>query len=65
MTNLDHLILPVNDRDASVDFYSGILGFDYEAEQPPPSRWYGSLPDFTLQIGAPGIRRWDALRVTR
>jgi hypothetical protein len=23
---LDHLILPVNDRDASVDFYVGVLG---------------------------------------
>jgi catechol 2,3-dioxygenase-like lactoylglutathione lyase family enzyme len=49
MTTLDHLILPVNDRDASVDFYAGILGFVYEREQPPFSV-LRVTPDLTLQI---------------
>ena len=49
MMMLDHLILPVNDRDASVDFYVGILGFEYEREQPPFSV-LRVTPDFTVQI---------------
>jgi catechol 2,3-dioxygenase-like lactoylglutathione lyase family enzyme len=49
MTNLDHLILPVNDRDESVDFYVRILGFAYEREQPPFSV-VRVTPDLTLQI---------------
>jgi len=34
-TELDHLILQVADRDASVAFYSRILGFAYEGERGP------------------------------
>lgn len=35
MAALDHLILPVNDVAASVEFYVGILGFWSEGERPP------------------------------
>lgn len=33
--SLDHLILPVNDRDASVAFYRDVLGFAHEGERGP------------------------------
>ncbi len=32
---LDHLILRVNDRQASLDFYTGILGLTYEGDRGP------------------------------
>ena len=32
---LDHLILPVNDREASLTFYTQTLGFAYAGERPP------------------------------
>ena len=32
---LDHLILPVNDREASLAFYTETLGFAYAGERPP------------------------------
>ena len=32
---LDHLILPVNDCGASLDFYTGVLGFTDEGERAP------------------------------
>ena len=32
---LDHLILAVNDRQASIDFYTGILGLTYDGETEP------------------------------
>jgi len=35
VAQLDHLILPVNDRPASIEFYTRILGFTYEGEQEP------------------------------
>ena len=35
MATLDHLILTVNDRDASVRFYTDVLGFDHEGEDGP------------------------------
>ncbi len=34
-TRLDHLILPVNDLGACIDFYTMILGFPNEGEQEP------------------------------
>lgn len=46
---LDHLILPVNDRDRAVDFYTGILGLAYEGERDPFSVVRVS-PDLTLQL---------------
>ena len=32
---LDHLILPVNDREASLAFYTQTLGFAHAGERPP------------------------------
>jgi catechol 2,3-dioxygenase-like lactoylglutathione lyase family enzyme len=32
---LDHVIVPVNDRDASVAFYTKVLGFGDDGERPP------------------------------
>lgn len=32
---LDHLILPVNDRDKSVAFYTSILGLAHDGARPP------------------------------
>jgi ribosomal protein S18 acetylase RimI-like enzyme len=32
---LDHIILKVNDRDASIAFYRDVLGFDYVGEREP------------------------------
>ena len=46
---LDHLILHVNDLDASVDFYTRILGFAHEGTQGPFAVLRVS-PDFTLQL---------------
>ncbi len=35
MVTLDHLILTVNDRDASVRFYTEVMGFGDEGEDGP------------------------------
>jgi len=50
---LDHLILPVNDRDASIDFYTRILGFTHEGERDPFSIIRVN-PELTLQLAAWG-----------
>lgn len=49
MVTLDHAILPVNDREATVDFFTRIVGFTYEGERPPFSVVRVS-PDLTLQV---------------
>ena len=49
MLTLDHLILPVNEREASVDFFTRIVGFTYDGESPPFSVVRVS-PDLTLQV---------------
>lgn len=49
MLTLDHLILPVNDREATVDFYTRIVGFTYEGESPPFSV-VRVTPELTLQV---------------
>ena len=46
---LDHIILPVNDRDATVDFYTEVLGFTYDGERDPFSV-LRVTPDLTLQV---------------
>jgi catechol 2,3-dioxygenase-like lactoylglutathione lyase family enzyme len=46
---IDHMILPVNDRDASVAFYEQIIGCTYEGESEPFSVVRVS-PTFTLQL---------------
>jgi catechol 2,3-dioxygenase-like lactoylglutathione lyase family enzyme len=48
-TQLDHLILAVNDRGASVAFYTTVLGFAYEGERDPFSV-IRVAPEFTLQL---------------
>jgi catechol 2,3-dioxygenase-like lactoylglutathione lyase family enzyme len=46
---IDHIILSVNDLKASVDFYTRILGFEYERERPPFSV-IRVTPDFVIQL---------------
>jgi catechol 2,3-dioxygenase-like lactoylglutathione lyase family enzyme len=46
---LDHLILAVNDREKSIQFYTRILGFAYEGEREPFSTIRVS-PDLVLQL---------------
>ena len=46
---LDHLILMVNDRDASVEFYTGVLGLSQEDDQDPFSI-LRVTPAFTIQL---------------
>jgi catechol 2,3-dioxygenase-like lactoylglutathione lyase family enzyme len=53
---LDHMILPVNDRDASVAFFTDVLAFGCEGED-GPFTVIRVNPDLTLQIapwGTPG-----------
>jgi catechol 2,3-dioxygenase-like lactoylglutathione lyase family enzyme len=46
---IDHLILPVNDLKVSVEFYTRILGFEYERERPPFSV-IRITADFVIQL---------------
>src|SRR5262245_52094099 len=46
---LDHLILPVNDHDASVAFFEHILGLTYEGDS-PPFAVVRVTPGLTLQL---------------
>jgi catechol 2,3-dioxygenase-like lactoylglutathione lyase family enzyme len=63
VVTLDHLILTVNDRDASVRFYTEVMAFGYEGEDGPFSVIRVS-PDTTLHLApwgnrgrpAPGLR---------
>jgi len=57
---LDHLILAVNDPQASVDFYTRILGFTYEGEQPPFST-VRVTPGFILQLAPWGTKGGEHL----
>src|SRR4051812_47028743 len=50
---IDHLILPVNDRDASVAFYEQVLGCTDEGRDGPFSVVRVS-PTFTLQLAPSG-----------
>src|SRR5262249_49007349 len=49
MTTIDHLILKVNDVQASVDFYLNVLGFELEG-QDGPFTVIRVNEDFTLQL---------------
>jgi catechol 2,3-dioxygenase-like lactoylglutathione lyase family enzyme len=49
MAMLDHLILAVNDRDASIHFYTEIMGFGHDGEDGPFSVIRVSA-DTTLQL---------------
>lgn len=60
MATLDHLILKVNDLDASVAFYTGILGFSAEGTD-GPFTVVRAGPDFQLQLapwGTPGFEHY-------
>jgi catechol 2,3-dioxygenase-like lactoylglutathione lyase family enzyme len=46
---LDHIIVPVNDRDASVAFYRDVLGLEHEGER-APFAVIRVTPAFTLQL---------------
>jgi catechol 2,3-dioxygenase-like lactoylglutathione lyase family enzyme len=57
---LDHLILAVNDRQRSLEFYTGILGFRYEGER-PPFAVVRVTPDFVLQLAPWGTNGGEHL----
>ena len=57
---LDHLILKVNDRSNSIDFYTNILGLTYEGEREPFSV-IRVTPDFTLQLAPWGTQGGEHL----
>ncbi|MFZ6645111.1 VOC family protein [Undibacterium sp. TJN25] len=64
--NLDHLILKVNDLEASVAFYTGVLGFVEEGKD-GPFTVIRVGPDFQLQLapwGTPGFEHY-AFSVSR
>ena len=52
---LDHMILAVNDRKKSIEFYVDILGLKYEGDREPFSV-LRVTPDFTLQIAEWGTK---------
>jgi catechol 2,3-dioxygenase-like lactoylglutathione lyase family enzyme len=52
---LDHLILTVNDREKSIEFYTRILGFTYEGER-PPFAVLRVTPDLILQLAPWGTK---------
>ena len=60
MVTLDHLILRVNERDASVRFYTEVMGFGDEGEDGPFSVIRVS-PETTLQLAPWGTQGGDHL----
>lgn len=66
MTAIDHLILKVNDLDASIAFYTTILGFSAEGTD-GPFTVIRVNPDFQIQLapwGTPGHEHY-AFAVSR
>jgi catechol 2,3-dioxygenase-like lactoylglutathione lyase family enzyme len=59
-TQLDHIILRVNDRAASIEFYTSILGLQYEGEREPFSV-IRVTPGLTLQLAPWGTQGGDHL----
>ena len=57
---LDHMILAVNDREKSIEFYAGILGLKYEGDREPFSI-LRVTPDFTLQLAGWGTKGGEHL----
>jgi catechol 2,3-dioxygenase-like lactoylglutathione lyase family enzyme len=57
---LDHIILAVNDRKKSIEFYVGILGLKYEGDREPFSI-LRVTPDFTLQLAGWGTKGGEHL----
>ena len=61
-TRLDHLILNVNDREKSIDFYSRILGLAHEgAREGTPFSVIKVEPDFILKLAPFGTRGGEHL----
>jgi catechol 2,3-dioxygenase-like lactoylglutathione lyase family enzyme len=60
MVTLDHLIVAVNDRDASVRFYTEVMGFGDEGEDGPFAVIRVS-PETTLQLAPWGTKGGDHL----
>jgi catechol 2,3-dioxygenase-like lactoylglutathione lyase family enzyme len=58
--HLDHLILAVNDRQRSIDFYTRIFGFAYEGERAPFSL-VRVTADLVLQLAPFGTRGGEHL----
>ena len=59
-TRLDHIILAVNDRNKSIDFYVGILGLKYEGDREPFSV-IRVTPEFQIQIAPWGTKGGEHL----
>jgi catechol 2,3-dioxygenase-like lactoylglutathione lyase family enzyme len=57
---LDHMILAVNNRAKSIEFFVGILGLKYEGEREPFSV-VRVTPEFTLQIAGWGTKGGEHL----
>jgi catechol 2,3-dioxygenase-like lactoylglutathione lyase family enzyme len=60
MASLDHIILKVNDLDASVSFYTDVMGFSLEGMDGPFTVLRAG-PDFQLQLapwGTPGLEHY-------
>lgn len=57
---LDHLILAVNDRKKSIEFYAGILGLKYEGDREPFSV-IRVTPEFTIQLAGWGSKGGEHL----
>ena len=66
MLQLDHLILPVTDRNKSIEFYERIVGLKYEGDRDPFSTMRVT-PDFVLQLAPWGTKGDEhlAFSVTR
>jgi catechol 2,3-dioxygenase-like lactoylglutathione lyase family enzyme len=57
---LDHIILPVNDRTRSIEFYTKILGLSHDGDRGPFST-LRVTPSFVLQIAEWGTRGGEHL----
>lgn len=58
--HLDHLVVAVNDRARSIEFYTGLLGLQYEGER-APFALLRVTPDLVLQLAPWGTRGGDHL----
>jgi len=57
---LDHIILPVNDRARSVAFYTTIVGLEHDGDREPFSM-LRVTPNFVIQIAAWGTKGGEHL----
>ena len=61
-SRLDHIILAVNDRVRSVEFYTRILGFTYQGERKgTPFSTIMVRPDFMIQLSPFGTKGGEHL----